>query len=81
MLMKLCSDIYYFENLDKSVIKVENFRANFLNYLASQNYQYGIIGLNIPTKLNIDLVPIHIDFISELKRKELIDEYYFIYKI
>jgi hypothetical protein len=77
---QICSDIYYFENLDKSIIKVENFRANFLNYLASQNHQCGIIGLNIPTKPMDDLVPIHIDFISELKRKELIDEYYFTIK-
>ena len=74
---QICSDLYYFESLDKSIIKVENFRANFLNYLASQKNQCGIIGLNIPTKPKDDFVPIHIDFISELKRKELIDEYYF----
>ena len=74
---QICSDIYYFETLDKSIIKVENFRATFLNYLASQNHQCGIIGLNIPTKPKDDLLPINIDFISELKRKELIDEYYF----
>jgi len=74
---QICSDLYYFESLDKSIIKVENFRANFLNYLASQKYQCGIIGLNIPTKPKDDFVPIHIDFIIELKRKELIDEYYF----
>jgi hypothetical protein len=77
---QLCSDTYYFENLDKSIIKVENFRANFLNYLASQSHQCGIIGLNIPTKPMDDLVPIHIDFISELKKTELIDEYYFTIK-
>ena len=74
---QICSDIYFFETLDKSFIKVEQFRANFLNYLASQLLQCGIIGLNIPTKPKDDFVPIHIDFISELKRKELIDEYYF----
>ena len=77
---QICSDIYYFEKLDKSIIKVEQFRANFLTYLASQNHQCGIIGLNIPTKPKDDFVPIHIDFISELKRKELIDEYYFTIK-
>ena len=77
---QICSDIYYFEKLDKSIIKVENFRANFFNYLATQICQCGIIGLNIPTKPKNDFVPIHIDFISELKRKELIDEYYFTIK-
>ena len=77
---QICSDTYYFENLDKSIIRVEKFRANFLNYLASQITQCGIIGLNIPTKPKDDFVPIHIDFISELKRNELIDEYYFTIK-
>ena len=77
---QICSDTYYFENLDNSIIKVEQFRANFLNYLASQSHQCGIIGLNIPTSPKEDFVPIHIDFISELKRKELIDEYYFMIK-
>ena len=74
---QLCSDTYYFERYKDSIIKVENFRANFFNFLSSQSHQCGIIGLNIPTKPKDDLVPIHIDFISELKRKELIDEYYF----
>ena len=74
---QICSDTYYFENLEKSVIKAEGFRANFMNYLASQTIQCGIIGLNIPTKPKDDFYPIHIDFISELKIKELIDEYYF----
>ena len=52
---QICSDTYYFENLDKSVIKAEGFRANFMNYLASQTIQCGIIGLNIPTKPKDDV--------------------------
>ena len=74
---QICSDIYYFERYNDTKIKVEQFRANFLNYLISQSHQCGIIGLNIPTKPKDDNVPIHIDFISELKKNELINEYYF----
>ena len=74
---QICSDIYYFERYNDTKIKVEKFRANFLNYLISQSHQCGIIGLNIPTKPKDDNVPIHIDFISELKKNELINEYYF----
>ena len=74
---QLSSDVYYFERYNDSIIKVENFRANFLNYLASQSHQCGIIGLNIPTQPKDDFMLIHINFISELKRRELIDEYYF----
>ena len=74
---QLSADIYYFERYNDTIIKIENFRANFLNYLASQGHQCGIIGLNIPTQPKDDLVPIHIDFISELRRNQLIDEYYF----
>ena len=74
---QLSSDTYYFERYNDSIIKVENFRANFLNYLASQGHQCGIIGLNIPTQPKDDFAPIHIDFISELRRNKLIDEYYF----
>ena len=45
--------------------------------MASQGHQCGIIGLNIPTQPKDDFVPIHIDFISELRRNQLIDEYFF----
>ena len=75
--IQLCSEIYYFERYNDSKIKVEKFRANFLTYLMSQSHQCGIIGLNIPTKPKDDYVPINIDFISELKTNQLIDEYYF----
>ena len=74
---QICSDIYYFERYNDTKIKVEKFRANFLNYLISQSHQCGIIGLNIPTQPKDDFMLIHINFISELKRRELIDEYYF----
>lgn len=70
------TDIYYFNTLNNSKIKIENFPHNFyLDDNEDDQNKCGIIGLN--HKNNSYLKKNNVHFLEELKRKKLIGEYSF----
>ena len=71
------SDTYYFQNNKYKTIKIENFRHNIYSNAISDKNRCGVIGLNSPTKSVIDNEHMDIFFISELKKREVISEYYY----
>lgn len=75
------SDIYYFQTLNHTQIKVDNFRSNSFSYSHLDKNKCGIIGLKYkPTSLIESTI--YINFFNELKKYDLIKEYYltFIYE-
>ena len=70
------SDIYYFQTLNKTQLKVENFRANIFVWSLFDKHKCGTIGLKYSSTSSIEST-VYIDFFNELKINELIKEYYF----
>ena len=73
----VCSDIYYFNSLNGTIIKAEEFKHNIELSEAEDKYRCGVIGINKPSNSNINYIKEYISFINELKEKELITEYSF----
>ena len=72
-----CSDVYYFNTLNNTKIHVDNLRHNIYLSDVMDKYKCGIIGLNHISNTNFKSNKIHINFIEELKQKNLISEYSF----
>ena len=71
------SDIYYFYTLNNTKVKIEDFKHNIDKKESKVNYKCGIIGLYNPKDLIINPNKVNILFINELKKKDIISEYYF----
>ena len=71
------SDVYYFNTLNNTKIKIDKLRYNIYLSDMRDKYKCGIIGLNPISFGNSKLNNIHISFLEELKEKELISEYSF----
>ena len=70
------SDTYYFQSLNNTQIKVDNFRSNIFVWSLLDKYKCGIIGLKYSSTTSIEST-VYIDFFNELKINGLITEYYF----
>ena len=70
------SDIYYFQTLNKTQLKVENFRTNIFVWSLFDKHKCGTIGLKYSSTSSIEST-VYIDFFNEMKINELIKEYYF----
>ena len=71
------SDIFYFDTLNNSKIKINDLRHNIYLNAKYDNCKCGILGLNPISNTNFKINKIHINFLEELKEKELISEYSF----
>ena len=71
----VCSDVYYFSSLNNTEIIVNDFKHNIYSNEINDKYRCGIIGLN--SQSNLYLNNSKINFIEELKEKDLITEYSF----
>lgn len=71
------SDVFHFNTLNNTKIQINDLRHNI--YLSDQNdiHKCGILGLNPIGNTNFKINKIHISFLEELKKKELISEYSF----
>jgi len=72
-----CSDIYYFNTLNNTKIKVDSFKHNIDSNEKKVNNKCGIIGLNNPKDGYLNPNKVYIIFINELKEKDLISDYTF----
>lgn len=70
------SDVYYFQTLNNTQIKVDNFRSNIFPFSFTDKYKCGTIGLKYSSTSSIEST-IYIDFLDELKQNGLIKEFYF----
>ena len=70
------SDTYYFQSLNNTQIKVENFRANIFVWSLLDKYKCGIIGLKYSSNESIEST-VYLDFCNEMKINGWITEYYF----
>ena len=72
-----CSDVFYFYTLNNTKIKVSDLRHNIYPIDIMDKYRCGILGLN-PNLYNDDNDnKNNVNFLEELKEKEIISEYAF----
>ena len=72
-----CSDIYYFNTLNKDTIETSKMQYTVLETQIQDKYKCGVLGLNNPSKFDFKLNTKENFFIHELKVNELISEYTF----
>lgn len=70
------SDIYFFQTLNETQIKIDDFRSNIFFQSNSEKHKCGIIGLKYSSTSSIEST-LYIDFFDELKKNELIQKFYF----
>ena len=72
-----CTDIYYFNNINKETIKTSNIKYKIIETNKKDTYKCGVIGLNYPLSFDFKLNNKETFFINELKESGLISEYTF----
>ena len=71
------TETFYFNTLNNSKVKIDNLRYNIYLSDAKDKIKCGVIGLNHISNTNIRISDIHINFIEELKKREVISDYTF----
>ena len=71
------TETFYFNTLNNSKIKIDNLRYNIYLSDAKDKIKCGVIGLNHISNTNFRISDIHINFVEELKKRDVISEYTF----
>ena len=73
----LCSDVFYFYTLNNTKIKINDLRHNIYPIDIMDKHRCGILGINPNLYYDINNNKNNVNFLKELKEKEIISEYSF----